>query len=126
MPSSAPRTTKFSRTITTIADIEALERRPTMSSCRRAISTSCLRRPRNFIPSDRRSLDGLAVDINSVHESYFRFDRSGNLARLLLACREDFGIVGLMALYLHLGPFSRRVIAEIDRRIAAEVAAANS
>src|SRR6478736_3849050 len=28
-------------------------------------------------------------------------------------------IVGLMALYLHLGPFSRRVIAEIDRRIAA-------
>jgi hypothetical protein len=35
-------------------------------------------------------------------------------------------IVGLMALYLHLGPFSRRVIAEIDRRIAAEVAAANS
>jgi hypothetical protein len=32
-------------------------------------------------------------------------------------------IVALMALYLHLGPFSRRVIAEIDRRIAA---AANS
>jgi hypothetical protein len=28
-------------------------------------------------------------------------------------------IVGLMAMYLHLGPFSRRVIAEIDRRIAA-------
>src|ERR1700758_224978 len=28
MPSSAPRTTKFSRTITTIADIEALERSP--------------------------------------------------------------------------------------------------
>jgi hypothetical protein len=28
-------------------------------------------------------------------------------------------IVGLMALYLHLGPFSRRVIVEIDRRIAA-------
>jgi hypothetical protein len=35
-------------------------------------------------------------------------------------------IVGLMALYLHLGPFSRRVVAEIDRRIAADVAAANS
>jgi hypothetical protein len=35
-------------------------------------------------------------------------------------------IVGLMALYLHLGPFSRRVIAEIDRRIATEVAAANT
>jgi hypothetical protein len=34
-------------------------------------------------------------------------------------------IVGLMALYLHLGPFSRRVIAEIDRRIAADVAVAN-
>jgi radical SAM superfamily enzyme YgiQ (UPF0313 family) len=32
-------------------------------------------------------------------------------------------IVGLMALYLHLGPFSRRVIAAIDRRIAADVAA---
>jgi hypothetical protein len=35
-------------------------------------------------------------------------------------------IVGLMALYLHLGPFSRRVIAAIDRRIAADVAAINS
>jgi radical SAM superfamily enzyme YgiQ (UPF0313 family) len=34
-------------------------------------------------------------------------------------------IVGLMALYLHLGPFSHRVVAEIDRRIAADVAAAN-
>ena len=32
-------------------------------------------------------------------------------------------IVGLMAMYLHLGPFSRRVIAEIDRRIDADVAA---
>ena len=30
-------------------------------------------------------------------------------------------IVGLMALYLHLGPFSRRVIAEIDRRIEADI-----
>jgi radical SAM superfamily enzyme YgiQ (UPF0313 family) len=29
-------------------------------------------------------------------------------------------IVMLMAFYIHLGPFSRRVIAEIDRRIAAE------
>ena len=33
-------------------------------------------------------------------------------------------IVTLMAMYLHLGPFSRHVIAEIDRRIAAEDAAA--
>ena len=33
-------------------------------------------------------------------------------------------IVMLMAMYIHLGPFSRRVIAEIDRRIAAEDAAA--
>ena len=32
-------------------------------------------------------------------------------------------IVGLMAMYLHLGPFSRRVIAEIDRRIDADVTA---
>ena len=32
-------------------------------------------------------------------------------------------IVGLMAMYLHLGPFSRRVIAAIDRRIEAEVVA---
>ncbi len=32
-------------------------------------------------------------------------------------------IVLMMAMYLHLGPFSRRVIAEIDRRIAAEDAA---
>jgi radical SAM superfamily enzyme YgiQ (UPF0313 family) len=32
-------------------------------------------------------------------------------------------IVMLMAMYIHLGPFSRRVIAEIDRRIAAEDAA---
>ena len=31
-------------------------------------------------------------------------------------------IVALMAMYLHLGPFSRRVIAEIDRRIDADVA----
>jgi hypothetical protein len=30
-------------------------------------------------------------------------------------------IVGLMALYLHLGRFSRRVIAEIDRRIETDV-----
>jgi Domain of unknown function (DUF4070) len=29
-------------------------------------------------------------------------------------------IVALMAMYLHLGPFSRRVIAEIDRRIDAD------
>jgi hypothetical protein len=29
-------------------------------------------------------------------------------------------IVMLMAMYIHLGPFARRVIAEIDRRIAAE------
>src|SRR5262249_12739736 len=35
-------------------------------------------------------------------------------------------IVTLMAVYLHLGPFSRCVIAEIDRRIAEDVAAANS
>jgi hypothetical protein len=28
-----------------------------------------------------------------------------------------------MALYLHLGPFSRRVIAAIDRRIAANITA---
>jgi hypothetical protein len=33
-------------------------------------------------------------------------------------------IVTLMAMYLHLGPFSRHVIAEIDRRIAMEDAAA--
>ena len=32
-------------------------------------------------------------------------------------------IVGLMAMYLHLGPFSRRVIAAIDRRIEADVVA---
>jgi hypothetical protein len=32
-------------------------------------------------------------------------------------------IVLMMAMYLHLGPFSRRVVAEIDRRIAAEDAA---
>jgi hypothetical protein len=32
-------------------------------------------------------------------------------------------IVALMAMYLHLGPFSRRVIAEIDRRIDADVVA---
>ena len=32
-------------------------------------------------------------------------------------------IVGLMAMYLHLGPFSRRVIAEIDRRIDADLTA---
>jgi radical SAM superfamily enzyme YgiQ (UPF0313 family) len=31
-------------------------------------------------------------------------------------------IISLMALYLHLGPFSRRVIAEIDRRIEADIA----
>jgi Domain of unknown function (DUF4070) len=30
-------------------------------------------------------------------------------------------IVALMAMYLHLGPFSRRVIAEIDRRIDEEL-----
>jgi radical SAM superfamily enzyme YgiQ (UPF0313 family) len=30
-------------------------------------------------------------------------------------------VVALMAMYLHLGPFSHRVIAQIDRRIAAEV-----
>jgi hypothetical protein len=33
-------------------------------------------------------------------------------------------IVGLMALYLHLGPFSHRAIAAINRRIGADVAAA--
>jgi hypothetical protein len=33
-------------------------------------------------------------------------------------------IVMLMAMYIHLGPFSRRVIAEIDRRIVAEDVAA--
>ena len=32
-------------------------------------------------------------------------------------------IVGLMAMYLHLGPFSRQVIAAIDRRIEAEIVA---
>src|SRR5215475_13798623 len=32
-------------------------------------------------------------------------------------------IVGLMAMYLHLGPFSRQVIAAIDRRIEADVVA---
>ena len=32
-------------------------------------------------------------------------------------------IVGLMAMYLHLGPFSRRVIAAIDRRIERDVVA---
>jgi uncharacterized protein DUF4070 len=32
-------------------------------------------------------------------------------------------IVTLMAIYLHLGPFSRHVITEIDRRIAMEDAA---
>ncbi|HET8544263.1 MAG TPA: DUF4070 domain-containing protein, partial [Pseudolabrys sp.] len=32
-------------------------------------------------------------------------------------------IIGLMAMYLHLGPFSRRVIAAIDRRIEAEIVA---
>jgi hypothetical protein len=30
-------------------------------------------------------------------------------------------IVGLMAMYLHLGPFSRRVIAAIDRRIEGDM-----
>jgi NADH:ubiquinone oxidoreductase subunit H len=32
-------------------------------------------------------------------------------------------IVGLMAMYLHLGPYSRRVIAAIDRRIEGDVVA---
>jgi hypothetical protein len=32
-------------------------------------------------------------------------------------------IVGLMAMYLHLGPFSRRVIAAIDRRIEGDIVA---
>jgi hypothetical protein len=32
-------------------------------------------------------------------------------------------IVGLMAMYLHLGPYSRQVIAAIDRRIEADVVA---
>jgi len=42
--------------------------------------------------------------------------------RVLMTCARENPdalriIVGLMAMYLHLGPFSRRVIAEIDRRI---------
>ena len=46
--------------------------------------------------------------------------------RVLKTCAREYPnatriIVGLMALYLHLGPFSRRVIAEIDRRIEADI-----
>jgi hypothetical protein len=48
--------------------------------------------------------------------------------RVLVTCARENPdalriIVGLMAMYLHLGPFSRRVIAEIDRRIEEDVVA---
>jgi hypothetical protein len=48
--------------------------------------------------------------------------------RVLVTCARENPdatriIVKLMAMYLHLGPFSRRVIAEIDRRIEADVVA---
>ena len=48
--------------------------------------------------------------------------------RVLKTCVRDNPdaariIIGLMAMYLHLGPFSRRVIAAIDRRIEADVVA---
>lgn len=48
--------------------------------------------------------------------------------RVLMTCARENPdatriIVKLMAMYLHLGPFSRRVIAEIDRRIEADVVA---
>ncbi len=81
----------------------------------------CSGRPRDLPQGDRRSQISA---LESVHRVITRIPQAREpFWRTFMSCAKTNPaavrvIVGLMMLYLHLGPFSRQVIAGIDRRLA--------